>query len=122
MAQPVAKSDAIQQALRAIVGRFGEWMIVGKGKRRDEDVFDNGALWQQVVELEDESDLGAADGRKLVVGQAAEIAAAQLDSALSRAVQAANQVEQSRLAGAGWTDNGQRFAGCYLKIDPAKNV
>ena len=78
--------------------------------QRQADVLEARERRQQVEELEDEADLVAPDPRQVVVGQAAERFAVDADLAGGRAIEAADQVEQRRLAGAGRPDDRDHLA------------
>ena len=68
------------------------------------DVFDGGEAGDQVVELEDEADvLAAVGGQRAFVGLR-QIGVAIEDAAARRDVEAADDVEERRLAGAGWPE------------------
>ena len=78
--------------------------------QRQADVFEARQGRQQVEELEDEADLVAPHARQLIVGQAGERFAVDADLAGGRAVEAADQIEQRRLAGAGRADDRDHLA------------
>jgi hypothetical protein len=62
------------------------------GQRRHEDVFPDGALWQQVVRLEDKADLPVADGGELEVVEPAQVLAGEFNAAAGGAVQRADDL------------------------------
>jgi hypothetical protein len=64
----------------------------------------------QVVELEDEADIGRAPARQLTLAQALDVLAGELDLAGAGRVDAAEQVQQRRLARAGRTHDGDEVA------------
>ena len=68
--------------------------------QRQRDVLQARQRRQQVEELEDESDLVAPHARQLVVAEFRKRLPVQLDLALSRPVQPADQVQQGRFPGA----------------------
>src|SRR5258707_354166 len=72
---------------------------------------------QQVEELEDEADLVAADSREVVVGQPGERFAVDADLAGRGTVEAADQIEERRLAGAGRSDNREHLAARDREAD-----
>src|SRR5262245_20301324 len=77
--------------------------------QRQPDVFDAGKRRQQVEELKDEADLVATDPRQLIVRQAAERFVVDADRSGGRPVEAADQVEERGLAGAGRPDDRDHF-------------
>ena len=72
---------------------------------------------QEVVRLEDEADGPAADLRQLVVGELLHRVALQAVDPGGRAVQAAQDVHQRRLARAGRADDGQELAVGDHQVD-----
>ena len=65
---------------------------------------------QQIEELEHEADFAIANARELPGRGVVNHGAIQLDRALGRRVQAAEDVHQGGLAAAGWTNDGNEFA------------
>src|SRR5262249_27303048 len=64
----------------------------------------------QIIELEDEADVGGAPARKLALGKAVDARARDRDLAGVRPVDAAEQVEQRGLARAGRPHHGDEVA------------
>ena len=76
---------------------------------RDEDVLQGGELGQEIVELEDEPDVGVPVGRIGVDVAGREIPAVDDDFARGGALEQADDIEQGRLARArGADDRGER--------------
>ncbi len=84
--------------------------------QRNGDVFEAIERGQQIEKLKNEPDLVAAQARQLVVGKAAQPAAIDFDFAGGRRVEAADQVQQRRFAGAGRSDDGDHLAARDLEI------
>src|SRR5437764_991639 len=70
------------------------------------DVLEHRELRQQVEALEDEADVRGAQPRALVVVEGGHVAAVEAVAALARAVEAAEDVQERRLAGAGGARHG----------------
>jgi hypothetical protein len=68
---------------------------------RDEDIFEGRELRQEVVELEDEADVGVAVGRVGIDVAARKIPPVDDELSGRRALEKADDVEQGRLARAG---------------------
>ena len=65
---------------------------------------------QQIEELENESDLVAAQARQFVIGEPAQAASVDFDLARRRGVQPADQIQQRRFARARRPDDGHHLA------------
>lgn len=89
-------------------------------QRRHEDVFQHGALWQEIVRLKNKADLAIADFGQLQVIQCREIFSIEQHFAARGAVQRADNLQQRTLARAGRADDGQRFATCDFQRDVGK--
>ena len=111
--QPLAKANALQKLLRAFCGAGACAPLVRNGGH--EDVLQYRALREQVMRLEDETDLPAADGGKLLFVQSAEILAVQPHAAGSWVIERSDDIEQRALAAAGRPNDGDGFTGRNLK-------
>ena len=118
MLQPLAEADALQQLAR-------ERLELGRVPLTDqcgnEDVFQHGALRQEVMVLKDETDVPVA-----VVGEAAfaegeRILAVEPHGAGSRPVERAEDVQQRALARAGRPHDGEGVAALHLQADAAQH-
>src|SRR5262249_41251376 len=109
---PRGEAQALEQRPRLIRG-----VLMAVERPRQLDVFQNADVREQVEELEHHPDFTASKERALVLGQRADIASADEDGSGARSIDAADQVEKSRLAAAGWTDNGQKLPGRDVQID-----
>ena len=90
--------------------------------QRQLDVVQRGGAGQQVEGLEDESDFFVADARQFVVVQFADQLAVQPVVALAGRIQAADQVHQRGLAGAGRSHDGDVFVALDAQVDSAQRV
>ena len=107
---PIAQADQPGELDRPLVRLLAELAgsLVGQ---RELDVLEHGVLRDQVVRLEDEAEVAAADLGELVVVEPRDVATAQEVLAAGRAVEAAQQVEHGALARAGGAHDGDVFAG-----------
>ena len=90
--------------------------------QRQLDVVQRGGARQQVEGLEDEADLLVADARQLVVVQLADQLAVEPVAALGGRVQAADQVHQRGLAGAGRAHDGHVLVVLDAQGDAAQRL
>ena len=89
---------------------------------RELDVLQRGGAREQVEGLEDEADLLVADRRQLVVVHRLDRDAVEEVAAGGRAVEAADDVHQRRLAGAGRAHDRDVLAGLDDEVDAAQGV
>src|SRR5207302_9874689 len=78
--------------------------------QRHLDVVHRGHARNQVVGLEDETDLSIADPGQLIVAQGGHVVAVENVTAGRGLVQAADQVHQRALARTGWAHDGDEFS------------
>src|SRR5687767_15360383 len=83
------------------------------------DVLQAGQRRQEVKELENEADLVAPNSGQSIVRLSREGFTVDLNVSGRRPVETAEQVEERRLAGAGWTDERHHLAG---RDDQVKGV
>src|SRR5450830_90735 len=76
---------------------------------------------QQLEGLEDKAQLVLAYGRPTVFVEGEDVNTVDLDGTIRWRVQSCQQTEQSRLAGTGGADNGQRRSRLHVKIDVTQN-
>src|SRR5712691_4396961 len=88
-------SELVEQLLRA---RAGGGFVASCQLCRDEDVVEDAEVVQQVEELEDESDAGAAEPRQLGLAKSRERGAADTYRPGRGPVETGDKVEESRLA------------------------
>jgi len=72
--------------------------------------------------LKHEPDLPIPDCRQIVVRQTRHVAAVEVIRAACRPIEAAENVHQGRLAGAGRPDDGDEFAALNRERDAAQGV
>ena len=113
----VREPDRVDQRLEPL--RVGP--VPGDADRQ-EDVLLGGEDRQQVVALEDEADLGAAQQREVVVSQRVEPGAGDLDRAARGLVEPGEDVHQRRLAGARGAHDRGEAAGREGDVDAAQGV
>ena len=77
-------------------------------------------LSRRIEELENKSDLIAADSCQLVVVQARQSLSVEFDFAAARTVEAADQVQQCRFAGTRWADDGRQLSTCNRQVNPSQ--
>ena len=90
--------------------------------QRQGDVLLRGQDGQQVVGLEDEADLAAAQQREVAVVEAVEARAGDLDPALGRPVEAGEDVQQRRLARARRAHDRGEAAAVERDVDAAQRL
>jgi hypothetical protein len=81
------------------------------------DVFLHRELRDQVVGLEDEADARGSDGGELVVVERGDIILTEEETPACRLIEAAEQIEQSTLAGAGRSHDGDVVALRDVEVD-----
>ena len=90
-------------------------------QQRHRDVLPGTQVRNQMERLEDEAEPPPADCRKFLVAEAAQAAAVQEHLALVRRVEPGAQVEQRRLADAGFPDQHHALAGLDRKVHVAQH-
>src|ERR671939_211554 len=103
----MSELDEIEQLARAFVDFLAR---PPAEVQRQADVLEARERRQQIEELEDESNLVAPHSRQLIVGETAERSAVDEDVAGSRAIEAADEIEERRLARAGGPDDRDHLA------------
>src|SRR5581483_1393140 len=114
--EPPVEADALEQLLHPLAAvapcevrrRERRLDVLRRGERRDE-----------VELLEHEPEGGAPQPRQLGVPHRSEVASLEEDGALARAVEAAEQLEQRRLAGAARSDHREEVAAVDHEVDLA---
>ncbi len=117
--ETVAEADGFQQffGARAKGGAVGGFA----GERGDEDIFQRGALWEQVVELEDEAHRCIPKRRQLVRVQLGEILAGYDHLAGLGLVERAEEIEQRAFSRSARAHDGGGFAFGDLEIESAEH-
>jgi hypothetical protein len=101
----VRQADPLKQFCRALPVPS---VVLGY-QGRHQYVFEDRALGQQTVVLEDESDLFVAQRGGILLGKPVGIDAVQSDFAQRRRIESARDVEQCTLAGSGRSHNSRGF-------------
>ena len=84
---------------------------------RHQDIFQNGTLGEEIMELEHEAEFAVADRCEFNVVELVQILVIELDRAAGGAIQCADDLQQCAFAGAGWTDDGKGLSSVHLKRD-----
>ena len=117
------------QELHGLLGRLLHG--VAGYERRQADVLQGGEFGQQVVELEDKTDIAVAESSQSLLVQVGDINGASLARCLGvgiqypsavGAVQGAKQLQQGGLAGSGGSDNADYFASPNGQVDVAQDA
>ena len=119
--EAVGETDVGEERLGASTGGAAA-AGVGIGEGGDEDVFQHGALGQEMVRLKDEADLLVADARELEVVEAPEVFAVEEELAGGGAVEGADDVEERAFAAAGRADDGNAFAAREVERDALEHI
>jgi len=106
MVQPVAQTDHAKRLFR--VHR------VRRDLGHKDDVLQHGQAWDQIVELEDETDVFAAVAGKRRLVRADKVMIAEPCLSAGGGVEPAKDVEQGGLAAAGRTEQHEEFEGLQI--------
>ena len=112
--EAVVEADELEQAAGA---RFDFLAREAFEVEREGHVLDAGERGEEVEELEDEADFVAAEAGEVVIGERGDGLAVDADFAGGGAVEAADQVEEGGLSGAGGADDGDHFAAGDVEVD-----
>ncbi len=129
---PLAAGELVRAVPHAVVEphrrqrRLRPPLAVGAGDPVDPErilhVLERGEHRQEVEGLEHEAQLAPPQARLLRRGQGGQIGAREQDLALVRLVQAAEQVQQARLAAAGRARHHHELALRHLDVDAAQRL
>ena len=114
MVEPLGEADQRQRLARV------ERLVGDLVHQRD--VFEHGEARDQIVELEDEADMLAPIAGQLGLAGVDEIVVAPHRLARSRRIEAAEDVEQRRLAGAGRSQQHDEFAFVDVEVEVAQRM
>ena len=114
-----SRPTSVEGFLGARDARGGGGAVVDQ---RQLDVVQRGGAGQQIEGLEDEADLLVADARQLVVVQLADQLAVEPVLALGGRIEAADQVHQRGLAGAGGAHDGDVLVVLDAQRDAAQGL
>jgi hypothetical protein len=115
--QATAEADLVEQR-GGLVARVG----AAPDLQRQGDILERRHAGQQLERLEHEADPSGAQGRAGILVERGQVFTEQLDPARRRQVQAGEQAEQRRLAGAGRAENSHGLAGVDLHVDGREYV
>ena len=117
--EPVAEADRGQRGRGPLPSLRPAHAAVDQ---RQPDVVQGAGAAEQLERLEDEADGAVAQLGQLGVGEGRDVAAADPQQPVGRPVQAAEQVHQRRLAGAGRADDRDVLAGVDAQAHPAQRL
>jgi len=114
----VSQSDAFDQLFGA-----RRQVAVGceAGERGQEDIFENAALRQELVILEDEADVLIAEGGEVSSGQSPWILAENFEVSGRGAIESPGEVQEGTFAAAGRSADGERGSGDNFEVDGGEN-
>jgi hypothetical protein len=115
----LGQADARQHRLRL---RHRLFAFHTPDQQRHGDVVQRREFRQQVVELVDEAERGVAQVAAPGFRQCREVLALQDHRAAARRIEAAEDVQQGRLAGAGSADDGDPFAAADGEVDVVQHL
>jgi len=121
MGEAVSEADGSEERLGAGAGGGGVFGPV-TGEAGDEDIFEDGALREQVVELEDEADGAVAEAGGGGGLERGEVGIGDSDTAGGGAVERTEEIEERGLAAAGGAGDGDGFAGANMEVEIAEDV
>src|SRR5271157_206020 len=117
----IAQADQggeLDRSLVRLVADFTASLV----RQRKLDILEHGVLRDQVVRLEDEAEVAAADLGKLVIIEPRDVAPTQEVLAAGRAVEAAQEVQHGALAGTRSAHDGDILAGVDIDGDAPQGV
>jgi len=117
--EPAAEPESLQQALGPRLACIAGQPGIESGQRH---VVAGTEIPQQVVALKDEAEVLAAQGRQRIGRQPACLPSSHPIATLARLIEAAQNVEQGRFAGAGGADDGHHLAPRYGQIDALEHL
>jgi len=119
---PILQADGGERGHRPAAALGGRDRPIVRVEQRQLHVFDRGGARQQVESLEHEPDLAVANRRQLVVREVGDVTAVEQVASARRAVEAAEDVHERRLAGPGRPDDGDELAPADVEGDAAEGV
>jgi hypothetical protein len=119
MGQPVREPDATEHLFGQPEGLVAR---TAGDERRHRGILERGEFGQQVVELKDEAEPGAAEGRQLLLLEREDVGALQQEPAGGRAVERADNLQQGALARAATPHDADGLAPLDLQVDAAQHL
>src|SRR4051794_24974109 len=115
------EADAMQRIHRRLVALFARPAEVSVDER-ELDVFDGRRAREQIETLKDEPDLRVADDGALVAVERRDVDAVEFVRAVGGTVEAAEDVHQRRLAGAGGAHHGDELPLIDEEVDASERA
>jgi hypothetical protein len=119
MLQTIAQADAFKQRAGA---RDPRGDIPAGELVRQQDVFLSGQGREQLVTLENETNLPTSDKSQFVFAQPGDVDAVEDNGSRGGGIEAGEQSEQGAFAAAGGPHDGDKLAGRDIEIDAAEDV
>jgi hypothetical protein len=116
---PVADADGVEQPAGLVDGLAARHAGNDEGDRH---VFRRRQGWQQVVLLEDETDVLAAELHQALAAHLPQVVAKDVDVASAWVEQAGDDGDQRRFAAARRADQERHLAGGHLQVHPAHGL
>jgi hypothetical protein len=104
--ETLAQPNPFQKAASALIGSIAQRVVRGR-ERWHQNVFQHGALWEQIMELKDEPNLLVANGSEGFFIESVEITSVQIDLPRGGAIECADDLEKRALSRTGWTDDSE---------------
>ena len=119
MRKPVRKPDRREQFLRALAGLRGRARLRERGH---EHVFEDRALWEQVMKLEDEADRFIAKRGERLFIEPGDVASGHFHRPAIHSIQRADDIQQRAFSTAGRADDGDALTRADLQIQIAQHI
>src|ERR1044072_7325265 len=116
---PLGEIDCLQRLLRHLVALRRADAAVDQ---RQFDVVQSCRAREQVERLKDEADFLIANAREFIVVHIGDVLAVQPVLSLRWCIETADQVHQRRLAGTGWTNDGDVLAARNIKRNDIRDA
>ena len=116
---PVREADPVEGRARQLLALRARDPGIQEGELH---VAQKRGLGEEVEGLEDEADLLVADGRDLEARELVDVVSLQAVGAGGGGVEAAEDVHEGRLAGAGRADDRHHLPALDLEVDPLQRV
>ena len=116
---PIAQTDGSQQLSASLVLLFGHHPLE---LQRQKQVLQHRQRRQQIEELEDEADVATPEERPVSLGLTHQIDTCDPDLTLVGQIDAADQVEQGRLAGAALAQDDDQLSSSHGGVHGVQNL
>jgi hypothetical protein len=118
--EALAEADAVKESLSAF-GSVVAHGAFGENEGWDKDIFQRGALREEVVRLKNETEAAVAKFGEGLFVEGGEIGVVDEDAAGGGPVEGADDVEEGALAGAGRSDDGGGLSLLDFEVDVAQD-